>query len=369
MIIKNVNYFGEDQTFHFGDINIKDGVFSNTSRPDDEILAGDYAYAIPGLIDLHFHGCMGHDFCDGTDEALQALADYQASIGVTSMSPATMTLPLPTLNKILKTASNFKSEQGARFVGINMEGPFISAEKKGAQDASHIIPCDIDVFHEFQASANGLVKFIGIAPEQKNSIDFIREAKESASVSLAHTNADYAAAKSAFDNGACHAVHLYNAMPPFSHRAPGVIGAAFDSQHVMVELICDGIHICPSVVRATFEMFGKDRIILISDSMRATGMPDGHYTLGGLDVEVKGKSATLMSDGSLAGSVTNLMDCLKIAVRDMGIPLEDAITCATINPARALKIDDTYGSISAGKIANLVLMDKELNVKKVIING
>ena len=158
-------------------------------------------------------------------------------------------------------------------------------------------------------------------------------------------------------------------MPAFSHREPGVVGAALDSPHCMAELICDGVHIHPSMVRATFRMFGDDRIILISDSMRATGMEDGQYTLGGQDVAVQGKFATLVSDGALAGSVTNLMDCMKTAVKEMQIPLESAVACATRNPAKAIGIYDTYGSISAGKVANLVLLDQDLNVQKVIING
>ena len=153
----------------------------------------------------------------------------------------------------------------------------------------------------------------------------------------------------AFEAGADHAVHLYNAMPAFTHRAPGVIGAVADSPHVYAELICDGIHIHPAVVRATFRMLGEDRIILISDSMRATGMPDGQYTLGGLDVTVQGRYAVLVSDGALAGSATNLMDCLRTAVKDMGIPLETAVACATVNPARCLGVYDTRGSIQNGK--------------------
>lgn len=369
MIIKNIQIYREDKKFHFGDLAIEEGRFVNDGKSVSDVVDGNGAYAIPGLIDLHFHGCMGYDFCDGTLEAIQAIAKYEASIGVTSIAPATMTLPVETLEEILRINASYENTDGARLVGINMEGPFISKEKKGAQDATNIIPYNVEVFRRFQKAAKGLVKFIGIAPEYDGAIPFIQEVKGEVSVSLAHTNANYEQAKAAFDNGASHVVHLHNAMPAFSHREPGVVGAAFDSKHVMVELICDGVHIHPSMVRATFEMFGADRIILISDSMRAAGMADGRYTLGGLDVDVKGNRAALVSSGALAGSVTNLMDCMKTAVIDMGIPLEDAIACATMNPARALKIDDKYGSIASGKIANLVLLDKELNLQKVIING
>ena len=193
--------------------------------------------------------------------------------------------------------------------------------------------------------------------------------KDKVNISLAHTNADYAHAKAAFDAGANHAVHLFNAMPAFTHREPGVVGAVSDSAHVMAEIICDGVHIHPSMVRAAFKMMGADRMILISDSMRATGMPDGQYTLGGLDVKVVGNHATLVSDGALAGSVTNLADCLRTVVKKMEIPLETAIACATINPAKSLGIEDTYGSIAPGKKANIVLLDENLELKMVIKDG
>ena len=214
------------------------------------------------------------------------------------------------------------------------------------------------------------MKFIGIAPEQNDGFrEFIEAMKGKVQISLAHTNADYDTAKAAFDAGACHAVHLYNAMPAFTHREPGVVGAVSDSGHVMAEMICDGVHIHPAVVRATFKMLGEDRMILISDSMRATGMPDGQYTLGGLAVNVVGNRATLVSDGALAGSATNLTDCMRTVVKEMGIPLETAVACATMNPARSLGVYDRYGSITEGKHANVVLLDKELELKLVIKDG
>ena len=188
-------------------------------------------------------------------------------------------------------------------------------------------------------------------------------------MSLAHTNADYDTAKAAFEAGANHVVHLHNAMPVFSNRQPGVVGAVADCDYVTAELICDGVHIHPSMVRATFKMLGENRIVLISDSMRATGMPDGIYTLGGQDVQVQGKCATLVKDDALAGSVTNLMDCLRVAVRKVGIPLETAVACTTVNPAKCLGIYGQYGSISVGKRANVVLLDSNLNVKMVVKDG
>ena len=340
-----------------------------------DVLDGKGAYAIPGLIDLHFHGCVGDDFCDGDKEAIRRIAEYEASVGVTAIAPATMTLPVKELENILKTAVAYKKEyeknkKTADFVGINMEGPFISPVKKGAQDERNIISCNEEIAQKFLDASDNLVKFIGIAPEESdNTISFIKNMKDKVNISLAHTNANYESAKAAFDAGANHAVHLFNAMPAFTHREPGVVGAVSDSEHVMAEIICDGVHIHPSMVRAAFKMMGADRMIFISDSMRATGMPDGQYTLGGLDVKVRGNRATLVSDGALAGSVTNLADCMRTAVKKMGIPLETAIACATKNPAISLGIYDERGSISVGKKADIVLLDKDLTLKTVIKDG
>ncbi len=193
--------------------------------------------------------------------------------------------------------------------------------------------------------------------------------KDKVHISLAHTNADYDTALAAFQAGADHAVHLYNAMPPFTHREPGVIGAVCDSPHVYAELICDGIHIHPAVVRATFQMLGADRIVFISDSMRATGMPNGSYTLGGLDVNVTDRKVTLASNGALAGSASTLMECMRTAVTQMHIPLETAVACASVNPAKCLGVYDQRGSIETGKIADVVLLDEELAVSMVIKDG
>ena len=380
MIIKNVKVYQEDQTFKEGEICIRDGVFVGNAdaQEGEEILDGEGCYAIPGMIDLDFHGCMGYDFCDGTKEAIREIARYEASIGVTAIAPATMTLPVPELEHILSVAAAYRKKTEAEkaaacneadLVGVNMEGPFISKAKKGAQDERNIIPCDAEIFRRFQRAADGLVSFIGIAPEEPGAITFVHEVKDEVNVSLAHTNSDYAHAMAAFEAGANHAVHLYNAMTPFSHRAPGVVGAVSDSEQVMAELICDGVHVDPAVVRATFKMLGADRMILISDSMRAAGMPDGQYTLGGLDVKVRGNHATLVSDGALAGSVTTLPDCMRIAVKQMGIPLETAVACATANPARSLGIYEQYGSITPGKHGNVVLLDEELRLKGVMKDG
>ena len=380
MIIDNVYVYTPNKTFVKGGIvlvgNCIQSVYEEKDTPqlNEEVIDGKGSYAIPGLIDLHFHGCKGDDFCDGKKDALGRIAEYEASVGVTAIAPATMTLPVEELEHILQVAAEYKKEtrdcHKADLLGINMEGPFISHVKKGAQDEKNILPCNVEICDRFLKASEGLVKFIGVAPEESsNAIEFIKEVSSRVNVSLAHTNADYETAMAACKAGVNHAVHLYNAMPAFSHRAPGVVGAVFDSKDVMAEIICDGIHIHPSIVRATFQMMGADRMILISDSMRATGMPDGQYTLGGLDVKVVGRLATLVSDGAIAGSATNLMDCMRTVVKKMGIPLETAVACATINPAKSLGVEEEYGSIEKGQKADIVLLDSDLELTAVIKDG
>lgn len=249
-----------------------------------------------------------------------------------------------------------------------MEGPFINKEKKGAQKEEDIKLADVELFHKLQEAAGGLIKLVDLAPETEGAMDFINQVKDEVHVSIAHTMADYDTASEAIRRGADHITHLYNAMPPLNHREPGVIGAARDSD-CYVELICDGVHIHPSCVRATFEMFTDKRIVLISDSMMATGMKDGQYELGGQPVTVVGNVATLTEGGAIAGSATNLMDCMRTVVKEMHIPFESAVRCATLNPAKSIGIDDKYGSLEEGKYANAVVLDKDLNIVSIIQKG
>lgn len=368
MIIKNVKIYTEDKTFTEGEAAVADGRFTSPDAAGGEVIDGKGCYMIPGLVDIHFHGCVGDDFCDAKEEAIANMAKHEASVGVTSICPATMTLGEEELHSIMKTAGAYRGTEGAKLVGINMEGPFLSEKKKGAQSAKYIRKCDTELFRALQKESGNLIKLVDIAPENDGAMEFIREVKDEVVISIAHTTADYDIAAKALSEGASHVTHLYNAMPPLNHRDPGVIGAARDDEKCHVELICDGVHIHPSVVRATFAMFGADRIILISDSMRATGLTDGQYTLGGQDVFVKGPRATL-ADGTIAGSATDLMGCLRVAVQKMGIPLEDAVACATANPAKEIGIYDRCGSITNGKDADFVLLDSDLNVKSVYVCG
>lgn len=346
-----------------------DGAQIAAKSVDGTVLDASGCYAIPGLTDLHFHGCKDADFSDGTAEGLQRIAAYQLSRGVTQICPAGMTLSREQLLKICKNAAVHCAGNtgGADLCGVNLEGPFLSLAKKGAQNGTWLQSPNADLLDELKAASNGLVKLVSIAPELPDAMDFIRAVKDRVIVSIAHTTADYDTAMEAFAAGVRQVTHLYNAMPPFSHRAPGVVGAAADTENCMVELICDGVHVHPSVVRATFRLFGTRRIILISDSMRACGMPDGAYTLGGQAVAVTGNRAVLQ-DGTLAGSVTDLLGCLQTAV-GMGIPLVDAVTAAAVNPAKVLGIDSEVGSLEVGKQANIVLLDGDLNLTKVLFHG
>lgn len=376
MLIKNAIVFDPDRVFRNREIHISGDKFSESSfmnlgfTPEDDKKQVDATglYAIPGLIDIHFHGCMGDDFCDAKEDTIKNIAEYEAKVGVTSICPATMTISKDELKEIMKKAAAYDGDTGAKLVGINMEGPFISEAKKGAQSSKYILNTDIDFFNQLNELSGNLIKLVDIAPEGEGAMDFIAGVKDNVVVSIAHTMANYDTAVKAFEEGASHVTHLYNAMPPFTHREPGVIGAAIDNDRVCVELICDGIHIHPAVVRATFKMFGDERVILISDSMRACGLSDGEYTLGGQKVFVTGRKAVL-EDGTIAGSVTNLFECMKRAVQDMHIRLEDAIAATTINPAKQIGIYDKVGSIEEGKYADLVLMDKSLNIKAVYVHG
>ena len=369
MQFSNLKIYQPDGTFRTGSLAVADDRILAAGETGDAVDM-DGLYAIPGLVDLHFHGCMGRDFCDGTAEAISTLAAYQAQNGVAAICPATMTYPEEKLTQIAQAAAAWSAQpHEAALVGINMEGPFVSLEKCGAQNPAYIHAPDADMFRRLQQASGGLIRLLAVAPETDGALDMIRALDGEVLCSIAHTTAGYDLAAEAIAAGARHITHLYNAMPPLSHRAPGVIGAASDAQDCEAELIADGVHIHPSAVRAAFRLFGNGgRIILISDSMMATGLSDGDYSLGGQAVKVVGNRATLES-GTIAGSATNLMDCMRTAVRDMHIPLETAVKCATANPARSIGVYDRHGSIAPGKAANVVLLDEKLKIQSIVLNG
>ena len=320
-------------------------------------------YVIPGLVDIHTHGAMGEDFSDGNPAGLQPMADYYAAHGVTSYVATTMTLSEEILTPAMHAIRDFQPNGGAKCAGVHLEGPFLCYAKRGAQAAEHLHKPDAGLFHRLNEASGGQVKLVTVACEEEGALPFIREISQICTVSLGHTTADYDTAMAGFAAGASHATHLYNGMPSFLHRAPGVIGAAFDAE-ASVELICDGLHIHPAVIRATHQLFG-DKLNLISDSLRCAGMPDGNYELGGQPIVVKDHKATLL-DGTLAGSSISLLDAVRNVTR-FGLPLAEAVYAASTAPALAVGLK--AGTIQAGRAADLLVLDSDLALKAVFVDG
>ncbi len=370
MNYKNAYIYTEEFCFVKGGFSVVDGKFCNVLEENADAVDLDGAYVIPGLIDVHNHGNSNADFSDGSYAGDLKMAKYLASVGVTSFAPATMTLPYDVIAKALEAGLRLKKEQPegvSKLLGVQMEGPFFSEKKKGAQNGAYLRLPDYEAFKKLYDDSEGLIRIVDLAPELDGAVEFVEKAKQHCTVSIAHTDSDYEHAKAAIDAGVTHLTHLFNAMPPIHHRKPGVIGAASENEKVRAEVICDGIHVHPSSIRMAFKLFGAERMVLISDALRCCGMPDGEYELGGQQVFLAGGVAKL-ADGTIAGSATNLYDCMKNAVR-FGIRKEDAIRAATINPARAIGCDDLVGSIRNGKLADFVICDENLNRIAVCIGG
>ena len=370
MIYHNAYVYTKDRRFEYGSFSVRDSRFARPEdNPGDEEVDLRGSYVIPGLIDVHTHGCAGADFSDGDPEGLRRMGDYYARHGVTSFAPTSMTLPYGQLERAFAAAvsyRNSRTEKGARLLGIHMEGPFFSEKKKGAQNGAYLKLPDYAAFSRLNAGCGGLIRIVDVAAELEGAAAFAEKAGKDCTVSIAHTDADYETACAVFDAGARHLTHLFNAMPPIHHRSPGVIGAASEREQVIAELICDGLHVHPAAVRMAFRLF-PGRICLVSDSLRCCGMPDGRYTLGGQEVFLEGRIARL-ADGTIAGSATNLYDCMLSAVA-FGIPQEEAVAAATILPAREIGAEGELGSIEAGKRADFVVCDAALRRQAAYING
>ena len=327
------------------------------------------AYVLPGLVDIHTHGNSGHDFSDGSGEGLVSMGKYMASHGITSFLPTSMTLPYDRLETAFQTAAEYMKnppDDGARVLGVHMEGPYFSEKKKGAQNSAYLKLPDTDGFRKLQEQCGGIIRIVDVAPELDGAEEFVRAAAETARVSVAHTDASYEDAAIAFDAGASHVTHLFNAMPPVHHRRPGVIGAACEIENVYAELICDGLHVHPSVIRMAFKLF-PGRICLISDSLRCCGMPEGVYELGGQSITLKDGQARI-ADGNLAGAVANLYEDLVNAIH-FGIKVEEAVLAATLNPARQAGMEDKIGSLETGKKADFLVCGEEWDLQQVYIGG
>ena len=372
MFYKNARIFASDFQFHTGAFEVKDGVFGEVlpeTVPADAIdLQG--ATVIPGLVEVHSHGNSGADFSDGDYEGLKKMAAFYASCGVTSFAPASMTLPYDVLEKAFATAKQLHEEAPAghsRLMGIQMEGPYFSYKKRGAQNPDYLKEPDFEGFRKLYEDCGGLVRIVDVAPELPGAAEFVEKASKLCTVSIAHTDSDYDHAKAAIDAGVTHLTHLYNAMPAIHHRNPGVIPAAVENPNVQAELICDGYHIHPASVRLAFTMF-RDRMILVSDSGRCAGEPEGtQFQLGGQDCWLRGGVAKL-ADGTIACSATNLWKCLENVI-SWNIPEEQAVRAATYNPAKAIGAADKIGSIETGKLADFVITNADYSEKRVFIGG
>lgn len=367
MILINVNVVDGEFRLKKADLEIEDGritrfadKLSYTER--DLVVDCEGFTIVPGFVDIHVHGGAGADTCDADAEGLRNMAKFLLTKGVTAFCATTMTVSNEEIANTLAVVRECMADEGSNIVGVNMEGPFISAKRKGAQGDEFIQAPDFDVFKKFYDDCGGIIKLVDIAPECDVRGDFIEKAKTLCTVSVAHTDTDYDGAKAAFEKGASHATHMFNAMAGMSHRDPGVVGAVFDTENVGAELICDGIHIHPAVVRHVFKTM-PERVCVISDAMRLSGMGDGEGMLGVNLVTVKDGKATL-PDGTIAGSVTNLHDELKNLVA-WGVPFTDAIRAMTLNPAREIGMEKEIGSLEVGKRADLVVLDENLNIAAV----
>lgn len=375
MIIKNGQVFNSNGRFIPADVELAgDRIVkvapAGTLHGDEELDAAG-KYVTPGFVDIHIHGAAGSDFCDGmdgSDKYVRAMQKYLGSQGVTSFLGTTMAFSEEILDRIFDTARPIFGQEGYGAVlrGLNMEGPFFNKAKKGAQAEEYIIDPDWEMFQRLWERSGHNIRLVDVAPELPGALEFAQKASKLCTVSIAHTCATYEEATAAFANGFTHTTHLFNAMPAFTHRAPGVVGAASDfAEHI--EMICDGIHLNPSVVRAVFNMFGPDRVCIISDAMQACGMPNGEYSLGGQKVFMTDGLATL-ADGTIAGSATCQAEGFRRAVK-FGVPPESALKAATINPAKAAGLFDEVGSIAVGKRADVLVLGADLHPEHIFIGG
>lgn len=324
---------------------------------------------VPGFVDLHIHGCAGSDTCDASREALEKMAAYLITKGVTSFCPTTMTISREGILAALKNvqACMERPPKGATIRGVNMEGPFIAQSRKGAQKSEYVRKPDWKEFVQLYEESGEIVRLVALAPECEGAEEFIRQVKDLCAISAAHTDADYETAIRAFDLGVSHVTHLFNAMTGMTHRTPGVVGAVLSRSDVRAEIICDGFHIHPAVLKIAFEVLGDERAVIISDSIRATGLPDGVSELGGQTVYVKDGQARL-ADGTIAGSTTNMLQEVRNLI-SYGVPAERVFRSASLNPAKEIGCDAEIGSIAEGKLADLLVLDSNWELETVFSHG
>ena len=367
MIIKNANVLNSDFKFVTTDLEIDGGIFKSIGKTDGDGLDLDGKYVVPGLIDIHIHGAMGARCDDKSESSVYTVAEYLLKSGITSFAYTISSRSDDETKRAIENCAAYvkDGEKHAKVAGIHMEGPYLSLAKKGGMNKTRIRRPDIEEFNRYYEASGGLLKLITVAPEVDGAIDFIKEASKLCTVSMGHTDTDYDTAKLAIESGAKHVTHTFNAMRSYGHRDPALLGAAFDTD-VMCECISDGYHLSPTTVRMLYRLVGEERLVLISDACFA-GLADGKYSSNNHNITVKDGLAT-KDDGTISGSCFNLLHSTRQAIK-FGIPMEHAFKCATINPAKVMKIDDKVGSISEGKCADFLVLDEELNLVSVYKNG
>lgn len=346
------------------------GIVPENDIPSDaEIIDAKGGYVSPGFIDLHIHGYLGKDVCDGEEESIRVISKGIVANGVTGYLPTTMTEDMKVIKKSLEVLRNLKEEsktwEGSEILGCHAEGPFISESKKGAQDPKYILKPDAEFVKEYA----DIIKIISLAPEEDTkNFDAIREINKETDVvvSMGHTSADYDTAYNSTKNGVKHVTHLFNAMTPLAHRAPGVVTAAFNSD-VSCEVIVDAFHVSPSLYDILWKIKGR-KLCFITDCLPAGGLPYGEYTLGGQKIIYKDVVCRL-EDGTVAGSVLKLNKGVWNVYTNSTIPLWECVNGASLNPATTIGIEDKKGSLDVGKDADIVILDNEFNVLKTIIKG
>ncbi|MBQ3080332.1 MAG: N-acetylglucosamine-6-phosphate deacetylase [Clostridia bacterium] len=340
---------------------------------DAEVIDAKGQYVLPGLVDMHIHGYLGEDASDGSIEGIRTMAKGVAKNGVTSWLPTTMTVSYDSLHAAFKAISTVMEESkkddfdGAEIMGINAEGPFINASKKGAQAADHIRACDPEFIDQYAS----LIRVFTVAPEVKGNMAAIRRIRKEHPeilISMGHTSATFDQAEKAVRAGVRHVTHLFNAQTPLMHRDPGVVGCALTESRVSAELIADMFHVNKALFKLVADV-KKDKLVLITDCTRAGGMEDGEYTLGGQAIFVKGVECRL-ADGTIAGSVLKLNEAVRNVHNSYRrLPLHKIVKMASLNPAKAIGIDKTKGSIEEGKDADFCFADEQMNISRTILRG
>jgi N-acetylglucosamine-6-phosphate deacetylase len=364
-----------DGKFERKDILVEDGFvkeISDTITGDGNEVDCTGLRIVPGFFDIHTHGCLSYDFSLSNPEEIKEMCEYYVKHGVTSILATTMTneenqyhRAMGYIKEVMDDQKEHPDTKEAVIEGINMEGPFFGIEKKGAHDPQYLRRISQDLFDEYNELSGNAIRLVDIDPTLDGAVEFIQRNKEFFTISLAHTMSTFDQAEVAAKAGATNVTHLFNAMRPLLHREPGLVGAVSEFG-LNAEIICDGIHVHPAVVKLMFKAV-PEQMILISDSINPTGLPDGEYVAGGLPITVKDHKAFL-KDGTLAGSTITLFDAVKNAV-SFGIPVEEAILSASYYPAKSLKLEDTVGSIGVGRKADLLLVDGDFNLKQVYVRG